>query len=285
DVYKRQFHGSVKIAHGTLPLPAPATIELLKGAPWRELGIEGEIVTPTGAAILAELAESYGPMPAMKVETVGFGAGKKEFGIPNVLRVVIGDPIPSDQKAHSLFPSGREQCDLSPSGPQGARLFFFLSGAGEEDVQSECDEVTVIETNIDDISPQVYDFLMDRLLAAGALDVYLTPIQMKKNRPAVLVSVMCAPENTTKMCEILFEETSTIGVRIDCRSRICLARELVVVETRFGSIRVKVARMGDEIVNAQPEYEDCKTAAVRYSVPVKLVRDTALAAFLNSQPD
>ena len=240
------FHGSVKMAHGTLPLPAPATVELLKGAPWRELGIEGEIVTPTGAAILAELADSYGPMPAMRVESIGYGAGKKDFGIPNVLRVMVGQAV-------------------------------------EE--SGEVEEVAVMETNIDDMSPQVYDVVMDRLFAAGALDVYLTPIQMKKNRPAVLVSVICAPEDTGRMSDILFEETSTIGIRIDRRSRTCLPREFVTVETRFGSIRVKVARKGGEVVNAQPEYDDCKAAAAAHAVPVKLVRDSALAAFLTSQPD
>jgi uncharacterized protein (TIGR00299 family) protein len=243
------FHGSVKIDHGTLPLPAPATIELLKGAPWRELGIEGEIVTPTGAAILAELACSFGPMPAMRVESIGYGSGKKDFGIPNVLRVTVGEGLPP-------FP-----------------------GEGGEEVE----EVAVLETNIDDMNPQVYDVVMERLFEAGALDVYLSPIQMKKNRPAVLVSVMCAPEDTGRMSDILFEETSTIGIRIDRRTRACLAREFVTVETRFGPIRVKVARKGEEVVNAQPEYDDCRAAATAREVPVKLVRDTALAVFLTSQ--
>ena len=244
------FHGSVKMAHGTLPLPAPATVELLKGAPWRELGIEGEIVTPTGAAILAELASDFGPMPAMRVESTGYGAGKKDFGIPNVLRVMVGEALP------------------------------LFSGGG----WGEVEEVAVLETNIDDISPQFYDTLMDRLFAAGALDVYLTPIQMKKNRPAVLVSVICAPEDTARMSEILFEETSTIGIRIDHRKRICLPREIVTVETRFGPIRVKLARRGGEVINAQPEYDDCKSAAAAHAVPVKLVRDSAIAAFLSSPP-
>ncbi len=239
------FHGSVETAHGVLPLPAPATIELLKGAPWRDLGIEGEIVTPTGAAILAELAASYVAMPAMRVESIGYGAGKKDFGIPNVLRVMVGEAV-------------------------------------EE--PGEVEEVAVLETNIDDMSPQVYDVLMDRLFAAGALDVYLTPIQMKKNRPAVLVSVMCAPDDAGGMSDILLEETSTIGIRIDRRSRTCLAREFVRVETRFGPVRVKVARKGGEVVNAQPEYDDCRAAAEQHSVPVKLVRDTALATFLTVQP-
>ena len=252
------FHGSVDTAHGTLPLPSPAVIELLKGAPWRELGVEGEIVTPTGAAILAELVASYGPMPAMNVESVGYGAGKSDFGIPNVLRVIVGEALPCQTEDGSAFP---------------------VTGEGG------VEEVVLLETNIDDISPQIYEVLMDRLLAAGALDVYLTPVQMKKNRPAVLVTVMCAPAEVNRMSEIIFEETSTIGIRIDRRSRICLAREFATVETRFGPIRVKVARKAGQLLNAQPEYEDCKQAAAAHRVPVKLVRDAALAAFLTSQKE
>ncbi|MHB9038698.1 MAG: nickel pincer cofactor biosynthesis protein LarC [Armatimonadota bacterium] len=244
------FHGTVEIAHGTFPLPAPATIELLKDAPWRELGIEGEIVTPTGAAILAELSESFGPMPAMTTRSIGYGAGKKDFGIPNVLRVMIGES-------------------------EGAA--FRDKGIPKQ----QHGEVAVLETNIDDLSPQIYEVVMERLFAAGALDVYLTPIQMKKNRPATLLSIICASEDITKMSDILFEETSTIGIRIDMRARMCLPREIVTVSTKFGEIKLKVARRNGEAINVQPEYEDCKSAAAKHGVPVKMVRDAAIVAFHN----
>ena len=243
------FHGMVETAHGKFPLPAPATVEILKGVPWRTCGIEGEIVTPTGAAILAELADRFGDMPAMTAQSVGYGAGKKDFGIPNVLRMIVGEAVQEAQQPFS----------------------------------GEYEEVVVLETNIDDLSPQIYEVVMDRAFAAGALDVYLSPIQMKKNRPATLVSVICAPADTDKMTAILFEETSTIGIRIDTRRRICLPREVIKVKTNFGQIRVKVARRSGEVINVQPEYDDCKSAAAKSEVPVKMVRDTAIAAFYSGR--
>ena len=243
------FHGMAETAHGKFPLPAPATVEILKGVPWRTCGIEGEIVTPTGAAILAELADRFGDMPAMTAQSVGYGAGKKDFGIPNVLRMIVGEAVQEAQQPFS----------------------------------GEYEEVVVLETNIDDLSPQIYEVVMDRAFAAGALDVYLSPIQMKKNRPATLVSVICAPADTDKMTAILFEETSTIGIRIDTRRRICLPREVIKVKTRFGPIRVKTARRSGEIINVQPEYDDCRSAAAKSEVPVKMVRDTAIAAFYSGR--
>lgn len=237
------FFGTVEIAHGTFPLPAPATVETLRNAPWRELGIEGEIVTPTGAAIVATLAEEFGPMPAMNIESTGYGAGKKDFGLPNVLRVLVGE----------------------------------TSQPGGEHV-----EVAVIETNIDDLSPQVYDVVMERLFEAGALDVYFAPIQMKKNRPATLLSVICEPGLVDKLSNIIFEETTSIGVRIDTRRRICLQREIVTVETEFGPVSLKLARRNGEVLNVQPEYEDCRAAATKNGVALKRVRDAAMVAFYTS---
>ena len=238
------FTGMVEMAHGKFPLPAPATLEILKGIPWRTLGIEGEIVTPTGAAILATLSEGFGLMPQMIMTSTGYGAGKKDFGIPNTLRVMIGE----------------------------------MESVSKEDCH-ECREVTVLETNIDDVSPQIYEVVMEKLLAAGALDVYMTPIQMKKNRPATLLSVLCKPTDIKELSTILFEETSTIGIRIDTRKRMCLPREIITVDTEFGQIRIKVARRSDEVVNIQPEYEDCKAAAAKSNMPVKRVRDAAVVAF------
>jgi len=249
------FTGMVEIAHGKFPLPAPATVEILKNAPWRELGVEGEIVTPTGAAIVATLAEGFGTMPAMSITSTGYGAGKKDFGIPNVLRVIVGDTLL------------RQAQDASHDLRTG-----------------ECAEVAVIETNIDDLSPQIYEIVMERLFDAGALDVYLTPIQMKKNRPATLLSVICEPGLIDKLSGIIFEETTSIGVRIDSRRRICLQREIVTVETEFGPISLKIARRDGATMNCQPEYEDCKSAAARHSVSFKRVRDAAIVAFYSLPP-
>ena len=269
------FTGTVEIAHGKYPLPAPATIELLKGAPWRELGIDGEIVTPTGAAIVATLAEVFGPMPAMSIESTGYGAGKKDFGIPNVLRVVVGEAA----AASFDTPSATQDLRLTgmPSGPLDTPLRQAQDAQGLH--AGEHVEVAVIETNIDDSSPQVYEVVMERLFESGALDVYLTPIQMKKNRPATLLSVICEPDLVDKLSGIIFEETTSIGVRIDTRGRICLQREITKVETEFGPISLKIARRDGEVMNIQPEYEDCKAAASRHSVPIKRVRDAAVVAF------
>lgn len=248
------FFGTVEIAHGKFPLPAPATVEILKNAPWRELGVEGEIVTPTGAAIVATLAEGFGPMPPMSIQSTGYGAGKKDFGLPNALRVFVGETAaPFDTPA--------------PQATQGARAC------------GEAVEVAVIETNIDDLSPQAYEIVMERLFEAGALDVYFAPIQMKKNRPATLLSVICEPAMVEKLSNIIFEETTSIGVRIDTRKRICLEREIVKVETGYGPISLKIARRNGEILNIQPEYEDCKAAAQKHNVPLKRVRDAAMVAF------
>lgn len=244
------FTGMVDIAHGKFPLPAPATMEILRGVPWRELGIEGEIVTPTGAAIVATLAESFGTMPAMNIVSTGYGSGKKDFGIPNVLRVLTGTP------------ADKPNTDVAEA--------------------SEHVEVAVIETNIDDVSPQIYEVVMERLFDAGALDVYLSPIQMKKNRPASLLSVICDPASVDKLSEIIFEETTSIGVRIDTRRRICLEREFTKVETEFGQITIKFAKRNGQILNIQPEYEDCKASASKHSVPIKRVRDAAVVAFYSN---
>lgn len=249
------FHGRIEIAHGIFPLPAPATAEILKGVPWQTVGVEGELVTPTGAAIITEIATSYGPMPEMISTSIGYGAGKQDFGMPNVLRVIVGEVREGEAPAE---PHNAPSANMDDEG---------------------CREVAVLETNIDDLSPQVYEVVMDRLFEAGALDVYLTPIQMKKNRPATLLSVMCDPADVDKMSNILFEETSTIGIRIDTRRRICLRREIAKVKTKYGQIRVKIARKAGLVINAHPEFDDCKAAALDHGVPVKLVIDATIAAF------
>ena len=230
--------GFVEARHGVLPVPAPATLELLKGVPVYSRGTSHELVTPTGAAIVTTLAACFGPMPAMTVEGIGYGAGKAELEMPNLLRVVVGD---SEEVGGD-----------------------YLS-----------DTVTLLETNLDDMNPQFYDYVMERLFAAGALDVYLIPIQMKKNRPGNMLSVLCPPDRVGEMLAILFAETTTLGVRVRDVTRRCLDRSIVAVDTRFGQIRVKVARRGAVVLHAAPEYDDCKAAARRHGVPLSVVYEEA----------
>jgi uncharacterized protein (TIGR00299 family) protein len=233
------FHGYTKCSHGTLPLPAPAVAEILRGVPWRKLDIEGELVTPTGAAIIREIAAEFGPLPAMTVESIGYGAGKNDFGIPNALRVMIG----------------------------------------EEAASTGMQEVAVIETNIDDLNPQFYETAVERLFAAGALDVFLTPIQMKKNRPGTLLSVICDPDITNSIAAVILAETSTFGVRISRWERLCLNRRWEEVATGFGTIRIKIGEREGRVITTSPEYEDCKRAAMEHNAPIRRVHETALAAY------
>lgn len=235
--------GWVKAAHGTLPVPAPATVELLKGVPSYGGPVEKELVTPTGAAIVSTLARSFGPMPPMRVSAVGWGAGTLDLPHPNLLRLFLGEPVAALREQH----------------------------------------LTVIETNVDDMNPEFFEVVMERLFAAGALDVYYTPIVMKKSRPATLVSVLAEPAQVEALSEILFRETSTLGVRIKEVARRCLDREWREVATEYGAVRVKVARLRGEVVTAAPEYEECKRLAAARGVPVKTVYAAAQRAFAQSQ--
>ncbi len=231
------FHGYVKGAHGVFPLPAPATAEILRGVPWRKLDVEGELVTPTGAAIIREIAAEFGPLPAMRVDRIGYGAGKSAFDMPNALRVMIG----------------QETAQHSPS------------------------TVALVETNIDDLNPQFYETAMERLFAAGALDVFLTSIQMKKNRPGTLLSVICEPAGTDAIANLILAETSTLGVRISRWERICLERRWEEVATEFGKIRIKIGEREGKVITTSPEYEDCKRAAAEHGVPIRYVYESAAA--------
>ena len=226
--------GLVKCSHGLLPVPAPVTAELVKEVPVRATDVEGELTTPTGAAIITSIAARFGDMPLMRIHDVGYGAGKMDLHVPNLLRVFVGEEM--------------EQSD----------------GYGAE-------RVTVLETNIDDMNPQFYDHIMERLLGAGALDVFLTPVQMKKNRPGTLLSVVAQSEAVGKLLDIILEESTTLGVRFSERQRFSLARFSHLVETSFGKIRVKVAYIGDTIAKVVPEYEDCKKAAKDCGVPISQV--------------
>jgi uncharacterized protein (TIGR00299 family) protein len=233
--------GQVKTAHGVLPVPGPATAELLRGAPTYSSGIERELVTPTGAAIATTLATRYEEIPPMTLRAIGYGAGSADLKEKaNVMRLLIGD-------ADSMETAESEVGGRSDS------------------------PVTVIETNLDDMSPQIYGYFAERALAAGALDVFSTPVQMKKNRPGQLVTLLSEPENVTRLIDLIFSETTTIGVRTYDVRRKTLNREFVPVETPLGSVRMKVSRMNGTILNATPEYEDCQRIAAERGVPLKQV--------------
>jgi len=241
--------GQVRTAHGVLPVPAPATAELLRGAPAYSSGIERELVTPTGAAIATTLATRYEEIPPMTLRTIGYGAGSADLKEKaNVLRLLIGDADSTDAAVSKA--DGRWD---SP--------------------------VTVIETNVDDMSPQIYGYFAERALAAGALDVFSTPAQMKKNRPGQLVTLLSDPKNVARLMDLIFAETTTIGVRTYDVRRKTLQREFVPVETPLGSVRMKVSRMNGTILNVTPEYEDCLKIAAERGVPLKQVMAAASFEF------
>ncbi len=232
--------GTVEMAHGRFPVPPPAVAELLRGAPIYSTEVRGELVTPTGAAIVSTLCESFGPLPPLTVEATGYGAGARDYEkFPNVLRVLVGE---------SAEDGGTEK-------------------------------LLMIETNVDDVTPQVIGHVTEQALARGALDCFVTPVQMKKNRPGVLVSILCRPAEREQMFDLLFNETTTIGARSYEVERRALEREVVAVETEFGSVDVKVARLRGEVKGFTPEYEQCREAAARAGVPLRVVEEAARAAF------
>jgi pyridinium-3,5-bisthiocarboxylic acid mononucleotide nickel chelatase len=236
--------GQVKTAHGLLPVPAPATSELLRGAPMYTSGIARELVTPTGAAIATTLSTRYAQIPEMTLRAVGYGAGSADFSEKaNVLRLLIGENSTSEAGEHWDAP------------------------------------VSVIETNLDDMSPQIYGYFVEKALAAGALDVFSTAVQMKKNRPGVLLTILCERAHTAKMMDLVFRETTTIGVRTYDVRRKVLDREMVRVETQFGEVRMKVSRMNGAVLNATPEYDDCQRLAAEKGIPLKQVLAAASFEF------
>lgn len=237
--------GMVEMAHGRFPVPPPAVAELLKDAPVYSSDIKGELVTPTGAAIISTVCDEFGPLPLMKIERTGYGAGGREYqNFPNVLRLMLG----------------------------------------ESAAETSTDErLVMVETNIDDMSPQVYGHVMEEALRRGALDCYLTPVQMKKNRPGTLLSILCRPALRDEMCQFLLAETTTLGVRFYEVMRRALERETVKVKTKFGEINVKVARLDGVVIKGMPEYEECRAAAERANVPLLEVERAALASFYRSR--
>ena len=233
--------GTVSCAHGEFPVPAPATAQLLENTPIYSSGVQGELVTPTGALLVTEFASSYGPLPDMCVKQIGYGAGERDQkGSPNVLRLMIGDST----------------------------------------ADTSMQRVLVMECEIDDMNPELFGVLMDRLYDGGALDVFYVPVQMKKSRPGTLVTIIAAPNRREVLSDIVFRESTTIGLRFSEMTRECLGRSTMTVETRVGPVRVKVAQRGGRIVNVAPEFEDCVRLATSGGLSVKEVQALAHKAYL-----
>lgn len=238
--------GRAKTMHGTIPIPAPATVEILRGVPVAESNIPFELTTPTGAAIIKAIASSFGPMPAMTIEAAGYGAGKKDF-------------------------------------MESANLLRSMVGSVDEDAAAESGErLLALETNIDDMNPQIAGYLLEKLLSAGALDAFYTPVHMKKSRPGILLTVLTDEGKKQDLLDMIFDESTSIGVRAYPVERFCLKRKIVKVKTEYGMIRVKVSVRKGKTVNAQPEYEDLKAAAEKKKIPLKRVLDAARAAALKA---
>ncbi|WP_035213873.1 nickel pincer cofactor biosynthesis protein LarC [Desulfitobacterium hafniense] len=229
--------GFVKAAHGLLPVPAPATLELLTGVPIYAQDVEGELATPTGAAIVTAYCREFGAFPKIRVERVGYGAGVKDLTIPNLLRLTVGELADEDK--------------------------------GQEGIREG--EALTLEVNIDDMNPECYDYLFEKLFQAGAMDVYIQTIQMKKNRPAVLLTVQTPYNKLEEMRRILFQETTTIGLRVYPIKKYMLPYELLTVETNYGSAKVKVAFMEGRACTVSPEYEDCRRLARLTGEPLKQI--------------
>ena len=240
--------GMVKCAHGTFPVPAPATVELLKDAPVYSSGVQAELVTPTGAAIVKTLASRFAAFPEMRIEKSGYGAGSRDFPEhPNVVRLSIGETVSNGLAA-----------------------------------KTASETITVLEANLDDLNPQVFGYVMDRLFEDGALDAFAVPVQMKKNRPGTLLTVLCRPEDASRLTKLVFSETTTLGVRRRNEMRQTLARRWESVGTPWGEVRIKIASMNGTVTNYAPEYEDCRRIAAEHHVPLKTVMQEAARAYLGT---
>ena len=235
--------GTAKMAHGVLPVPAPATARLLQGAPTFSNGVQRELVTPTGAAIVATLCDSFGPQPPMTTSAIGYGAGTADLeGQPNVVRLMIGE-------------------------------------AAQQSASDFDEEISILEANLDDMNPQIYGYVQEKALLAGALDVYTTALQMKKNRPGTLLTILCRPEDANHLMSLIFAETTTFGVRTHRAQRRILPREWVSVSTPYGDVRVKLSRSNGHILHVAPEYDDCRKLAVEKQVPLQQVISEALRSY------
>jgi len=239
--------GFVNMAHGKFPVPPPAVAEILQNVPIYSTEIEGELITPTGAAIIAAVCEEFGQIPEMKIEKTAYGAGTRDYAdFPNALRLILGET--------------ENQLRITN---------YELRDENNEQRTTNNEQLTLLETNIDDISPEVLGFVMERAFEAGCLDCWFTPIQMKKNRPATMISILCENGKVEIFKELLFTETSTLGVRISNIDREFLERETQKFETEFGEIAVKIAKYDGKIVNVKPEYDQMREIAVKSKIPVK----------------
>ena len=237
--------GTVVCAHGAFPIPAPATLELLKNAPVYSGEIQKELVTPTGAAIVSVLASRFSHFPTMKTEKTGYGAGTRNFkNSPNVLRISVGETA---ERHASPFP---------------------------------VEEISVLEANVDDMTPQVFGYVMEQALQNGALDAFGTPVQMKKSRPGMLLTVLCRTEDSQRLTKFILAETTTLGVRMRRESRAALTRRHICVSTKWGNVRMKLANLNGSISNYAPEYEDCRQIAKEKKVPLKTVMQEAIKVYL-----
>ena len=252
--------GMVECAHGTFPVPAPATADLLRGFPTYSAHVQRELVTPTGAALLRALEPTFGQQPAMRVERIGYGAGTRNpKGFPNVLRLSVG------------------------RADEGTGIDNTSARAGDEQSSNKCTEtVTVLETALDDLSPQILAWVAESAFTAGALDVMLMPVIMKKGRPGTLLTVLCYPAESATLERLILRETSTLGVRVRQEQRSFLERHQIPVQTMYGEIRIKIGLLAGEVMNAAPEFEDCRAAALRHGVPLKEIQQTAIAAYQKS---
>jgi uncharacterized protein (TIGR00299 family) protein len=247
--------GTVACAHGVMPVPAPATLQLLKNVPIYSGDIQQELVTPTGAAIVKVLVSKFGPRPVMTTERIGCGAGARNFpGHPNVLRLTIGEAREAATDAGST---------------------------GESDAAEE--EIAILEANLDDLSPQLIGYIVDLAFAEGALDVFTAPVQMKKNRPGTVLTVLSRPEHETRLRALLFRESSTLGVRTRHEKRYALPRRHEAVVTPWGEVRIKVAHLNGSVSQYAPEYEDCRRIAVEHRIPLKTVMQEAIRLYLDQK--
>lgn len=237
--------GTVECAHGILPVPAPATAELIKGRPVYSTGVKGELLTPTGAAILTSLSSRFGAMPPMSITSIGYGAGTLEPSIPNLLRVVIGE-------------------------------------TEDETMDYETEQAAVLETNIDDMNPQIYDYLIEKMLKMGAMDVFLTCVQMKKNRPGTLLTLVCSMDKVGLFSDFLLRETTTIGLRWRMENRIKAHRSIDTLETEHGPVRIKIAESAGKIINISHEYDDCKKLALEKKIPLKSIMEKVKSKILEN---
>lgn len=264
--------GTVRCAHGIFPVPAPATADLLRGVPTYSAHVQKELVTPTGAALLRALSPTFGPQPAMFVEKIGYGAGTRNpTDFPNVLRVLIGE-------AHVVPHIASHRQGTKQGHPD-------MAEARHHHPSEEAQTVAVLETALDDATPQLLAYVTEQALKLGALDVMLTPVTMKKGRPATMLTVLANPEDSGRFEEFILRETTTLGLRIRQDRRVCLDRSHVAVETSYGTIRVKVGTLRGEVLNANPEFEDCRKAAEEHGVPLKRVQAAVMAAYLQQQSE